>query len=193
MSVDRMDWLLNNTGRRELGNSLQGIFPEVGFTCSGSIQSWVFGGQWVGWNSFTELQIWKPTGDDGVYTKAGNTTIMVEESDSEFYEYPLSSPLDFQAGDVFGYYQPNNDLSQWRVLFEADGRNPQLGYYYGFTSPASQLNISVSPQIRSSSFQLLVNMVTGKHWVRSGDKATQMWLLRENILYQILQVVVVAS
>ena len=160
-----MDRLLGNIGDRELGINLQGIFPEVGFTCNGSIQSWVFGGQWVGEDSFfPELQIWRPTGDDGVYTKVGYTTIMTEERDSEFYEYPLSSPLAFQAGDVFGYYQPDPDQSQWRVLFERNGRNPTLGYYYSvFTSPASQLNISVSPEVRSSSFQLLVNMVTGKH------------------------------
>ena len=189
-----MDKLLGYIGSRHPGSNFQVIYPEVGFTCRGSIQSWVFGGQWVGQNSFTELQIWRPTGDNGVYTKVGNTTIMTEERDSELYEYPLSSPLDFQAGDVFGYYQPDPDRSQWRVLFEGDGRNPQVGYYYfGPTSPASQLNISVIPDFWSNRLQLLVNVVTGKHWVRSGDKATQMWLLRDNLLYQIFQVVGVAS
>ena len=147
----------------------------------------------MGEDKFPELQIWRPTGDDGVYTKVGYTTIMTEESDSELYEYPLSSPLDFQAGDVFGYYQPNPNQSQWSVLFEVDGRNPQVGYYFGFTSPANQLDIRVTPDIMSSRHQLLVNVVTGKHWVRSGDKATTMWLLRDNLLYQILQVVGMAS
>ena len=191
-----MERLLGNIGSRHPGGHYQGIFPEVGFTCSGSIQSWVFGGQWVGWpdRQFTELQIWRPTGDDGVYTKVGYTTIMIEESDSEFYEYPLSPPLDFQAGDVFGYYQPNPPQSQWRVLFEENGRNPQVGHYYsGPTSPASQLDIRVTPDIMSDRHQILVNVVTGKHWVRSGDKATTMWLLRDNLLYQILQVVGMAS
>ena len=166
-----MDRLLGNIGGRSPGDNFQGIYPEVGFTCSGSIQSWVFGGQWVGQNRFTELQIWRPTGDDGVYTKVGYTTIMTEESDSELYEYPLSSPLDFQAGDVFGYYQPNPPQSQWSVLFEVDGRNPQVGYYYsGPTSQASQLDINVVPDLLSNRLQILVNVVTGKHWVRSRDK-----------------------
>ena len=68
-----MDRLLGNIGNRVPGGHYQGqgVFPEVGFTCNGSIQSWVFGGQWVGRQDgqFTELQIWRPTGDDGVYTK----------------------------------------------------------------------------------------------------------------------------
>ena len=159
-----MDRLLGNIGGRFPSGHYQGIYPGVGFTCNGSVQSWMFGGQWVGHNSFPEFQIWRPTGDDGVYTKVGNTTMMIEERDSELYEYPLSSPLDFQAGDVFGYYQPDPDQSQWRVLFEGDGRNPQIGYYYfGLTSPANQLNIGVSQDFWSNRLQVLVNVVTGKH------------------------------
>ena len=192
--MDRMDGLLGNIGDRFRGGNFQGIFPEVGFTCNGSIQSWVFGGQWVGRQDgqFTEFQIWRPTGDDGVYTKVGYTTINIVYNSSELYEYLLSSPLDFQAGDVFGYYQPDPPQSQWRVLFERDGRNPQIGHYYsGLTSHASQLDIRVRPEFNR--LQILVNVVTGKHWVRSGDKAIPMWLFRDDILYQILQVVGVAS
>ena len=158
-----MDELLGNIGERTPGNNSQGIFPEVSFTCSGRIKSWVFGGQWVGQNSFfTELQIWRPTGDDGVYTKVGNTTVMVERmNSSDIYEYPLSPPLDFQPGDVVGYYQPEPFLSQLRILFEKNGREPQRGYYYYRTSPASELDIHSGAQ--STAFQILVDVFTGKN------------------------------
>ena len=67
-----MDAVLGNYGR--LAYSLsdrQVIFPGVNFTCSGSIQSWIFGALWNGYTaSFTELQICRSSGD-GSYTKVG--------------------------------------------------------------------------------------------------------------------------
>ena len=140
---------------------MQGIFPEVGFTCSGSISGWVFGAQWVGQSDFfTELQIWRPTGD-GQYTKVGNTTIMTERNSSQIYYYTLSAPLEFQAGDVLGYHQPNPRRTQLRVYFEEEGRGEQTGYYSFGTSAASDL-YNVDHGTRNDKFQLLVNAVTGE-------------------------------
>ena len=163
MSVDRMDDLLRNDGYVISGENYQGIFPEVGFTCSGSIEGWVFVAEWVGWNDreFTELQIWRPTGN-GVYTKVGNTTIITDRIYSGFYEYPLSSPLDFQAGDVFGYYQPHSTRSQLRLRFENGGRRKnQPGYYYIGSSSASDLYLPWGAM--STRHQtLLVNVITSE-------------------------------
>ena len=159
MSVDRMDELLGNIRDTIDGGNYQGIFPEVSFTCNGSIQRWVLGAKWEGHEEFTELQIWRPSGD-GVYTKVGYTTIIVNEP-AALYEYPVSPPLAFQAGDVLGYYQPEPSRSQLRVRFEREGREPQLGYhYYGPTSPASVLNI-LPGSVSDDQFQILVNVVTG--------------------------------
>ena len=164
MTIDRMDELLGNIGSRiREGGNYQGIFPDVSFTCSGSIKSWVFGAEFGGGNLFPELQIWRPTGDDGVYTKVGNITVMVDSINSSgISEYPLFSPLTFQTGDVLGYYQPNIYLSQLRLLLELNGREPQRGYYYYRTSPASELDI-LSGASRSTAFQILVDVVTGNN------------------------------
>ncbi|CAI8024215.1 hypothetical protein GBAR_LOCUS14080, partial [Geodia barretti] len=158
MSLDRMDRLLGNIGTQAVASNFQLIYPEVSFTCNGSIQSWVFGAQWEGGESFfTELQLWRPTGD-GVYTKVGYTTINTARSNSELYEYTLSPPLAFQAGDVLGYYQPQPSLSQLRLLLVQDGRESQVGYRYSRSSPASLLNITL--RFESIRFQLFVNVVT---------------------------------
>ncbi|CAI8024209.1 hypothetical protein GBAR_LOCUS14077 [Geodia barretti] len=159
MSVDRMDALLGNTGRTMDSGNFQGIFPEVSFTCNGSIQRWVLGAKWEGHDEeYIELQIWRPSGD-GVYTKVGYTTIIVN-GPAALYEYPVSPPLAFQAGDVLGYYQPQPSRSQLRVQLEQEGREPQLGYYYsGPTSPASVLNI-LPGSVSDDRFQILVNVVT---------------------------------
>ena len=163
MSVDRIDRLLENVGTILPGSNRQRIYPEVGFTCSGSIKSWVFGAEWGGGDFFPELQIWRPTGDDGVYTKVGYTTInTVMEESSRFYEFSLSSPLPFQAGDVLGYYQPNFERSQLRLLFEEDGRDTQIVYSnFMPSSPATELNIN-SLTSENRTLQLLLNVVTGR-------------------------------
>ena len=162
MSVDRMDDLLGNDGSLIPSENYQGIFAEVGFTCSGSIEGWVFGAEWMGWQDreFTELQIWRPTGN-GAYTKVGYTTINTDRINSEFYEYPLSSPLDFQAGDMFGYYQPHSTQSQLRLRFKDGGqRKNQTGYFYIGSSPASNLYLPWGTM--STRYQILVNVITSE-------------------------------
>ena len=53
MSVDRMDDLLGNEGGIYLASfGSQVILPQVNFTCSGSILSWVFGAEWHGNTDF---------------------------------------------------------------------------------------------------------------------------------------------
>ena len=123
----------------------QAILPQVNFMCSGSILSWVFGAEWNGHtDSFTELQIWRPGSENGSYTKVGSTTIMVESRKrTDLYEYRLSSPLAFQAGDVLGYYQPALNISQLILLQEGEGQvEHQRTYHYTTDNPDHELNIS---------------------------------------------------
>ena len=109
----------------------------------------------------SSLRIWRPTGDDGVYTKIGYTTINMDRESSRFYEYSVSSPLEFQAGDVLGYYQPNFSRSQLRLLFEFGGREPQLVYFNTMpSSPATELDISSLTETRTT--HVLLNVVTGR-------------------------------
>ena len=69
--------------------SEQGFFPEINFTCAGSILSWTFGASWEGnAPALTELQLWRSSGE-GSYTKVGNTTIMTEESATGLYSHDV--------------------------------------------------------------------------------------------------------
>ena len=142
----------------------QGIFPEVGFTCSGELLGWVFGAKWEGNSaSFAELQIWRPTSDDGVFTKVGSTTIMTTQNHTDLYNYSLSSPLSFQAGDVLGYYQPPSSESQLRLFYE---RNVQIklrnGIYFSEPqSPPKVLDIRIGKKY--TKYQMFINLLTGKH------------------------------
>jgi ephrin-B len=161
ISLDRMHAVLGNYNGKdveEFGGSAQAIIPGINFTCSGSIESWTFGARWEQDTDFIELQIWRPGSEDGSYTKVGSTTINVEEEgQTDLYQYPLSSPLHFQAGDILGYYQPARTNSRWLLRFEREGRGRQLRYYDIRTSAARQLNATGPGDNR---FQLFVNVVT---------------------------------
>ena len=164
MSIDRIDLLLGNGGNHDPEGHYEAVFPEAQFTCSGRLVSWVFGAEWEGnTQSFTELQIWRPVGDDGVYTKVGSTTIDTPQNRTHLYYYPLSSPLAFQAGDVLGYYQPSFTESQLRLLYEeGEAGELQLGYYFSKSrSPATDLDIRRG--YKSAKYNLFINVVTGEH------------------------------
>ena len=147
-----------------LDSHRQGIFPEVGFTCSGQLLGWVFGAKWEGNStSFTELQIWRPTSIDGVFTKVGSTTIMTTQNHTDLYNYSLSSPLAFQAGDVLGYYQPPSSESQLRLYYEENIRRKlRTGIY--FPEPQSPTTtLDIRNQSVDIQYQMFINVITGEY------------------------------
>ena len=162
MSVDRIDAVLDNYGDvvESFGSvSEQGVFPEINFTCNGSILSWTFGARWEGNTpELTELQIWRSSGV-GSYTKIGSTTIMTEENTTGLYQYPLSSPLPFQAGDILGYYQPARSRSQLGLVYEVVGSG-QPAYYVTDLDNAPSL-VTVSELTENDEYDVLVGVETG--------------------------------
>ena len=84
----------------------QRVFPDIAFTCNGSITKWIVGaGTGDGSSPPSELQIWRRSGSD--YTKVGSTQLTAQSptSDPNVYEYIPSPPLGFQEGDILGVYQ----------------------------------------------------------------------------------------
>ena len=157
-----MDILLHDIGdKRTFTRGIaQGIFPGMNFTCNGSIQSLIFWAQWQGnSSSFPELQIWRQNGSQS-YSKVRATLINVTgENTSQLYQYTLTSPLAFKAGDILGYYQPEISTSQLGLYFELNGRG-QPGYLY--TTNEVLHNLVASDSHRFDNVQLLLDVVTGK-------------------------------
>ena len=156
MSLDRMNAVLGNYGNLLTPSvtSVQAIIPGINFACNGSILSWTFGAQWRGNTpELTELQIWRSSGD-GSYDKVGSTTIMTEESTTGFYQYRLSSPLPFQAGDILGFFR-----SQLRLQFEDVGSGHLL-YFRDQNSAGSQFTVSGSSPF--DEYHVLISVETGE-------------------------------
>ena len=134
--------------------SVQAIIPGINFACNGSILSWTLAAEWWGAApELTELQIWRSSGD-GSYDKVGSTTIMTEESTTGLYQYPLSSPLPFQAGDILGFFR-----SQLRLQFENVGSDHLL-YFRDQNSAASQFTVSGSSPF--DRYHVLISVETGE-------------------------------
>ena len=159
ISLDRMHAVLGNYYGGDVVDSVgvaQAIIPGINFTCSGNIESWTFGAHWNESTDFIELQIWRPDSEDGSYTKVGNTTINVEgEGQTDLYQYPLSSPLHFQAGDILGYYR------QMRLKFENVGSGHPL-YSTHPNSSASQFSVDDPQTNYFDQYHVLISVTTGK-------------------------------
>ena len=189
--MDRIDAVLGNYEARVFYSfptfSTQVLVPQTTFTCNGSILSWTFGASWEGNTpELTELQIWRNNGD-GSYTKVGNTTIMTEESVTGFYQYPLSSPLPFQAGDILGLFQPATSTSQLGLYHE---EVTMINYRINsLPAPASQFNIAGSIE---DPYQPMIDVETG-NYISFSENWSLSSLIHCSIVLQTLQVVGVVS
>ena len=102
----------------------QCLFPDITFTCNGSITKWIVGAEanMGDLELFPELQIWRNTGRSD-YTIANFSMLSSGTPVSNnIVEYNLSMPLEFQEGDILGVYQPRHQYSALVVYYqERDG------------------------------------------------------------------------
>ena len=101
------------------------MIPGINFTCDGSITGWTIGARWRtdgNRDFFPYLLIWRSAGGDN-YTLEGSTQLFVpnngraNDEDYFFNGFP-DPPLEFQAGDVLGVFQPTAGRSRVRLNYE---------------------------------------------------------------------------
>ena len=96
---------INNVRRRD---QQQRLFPDITFTCNGSITKWIVGAETDNGDALPELQIWRNTGGSH-YAKASFSILSSSTPDSNnIIEYNLNTPLELQEGDILGVYQPRD-------------------------------------------------------------------------------------
>ena len=91
----------------------QYIYPEMRFTCNGTITKWIYGGkQQPSETMLPELQIWRQLGTDN-YNKTGSSLVTANTSiGTNLYEFIPQTPLEFQENDIFGVHIPSRSESQ---------------------------------------------------------------------------------
>ena len=101
----------------------QVVIPAINFSCNGTITRWIIGAKWRDDDTpegHIELQIWRGSSLDQ-YEKVNGTPVTVgSENESEVYE--IETSMDFQEGDILGYFQPKKDKSRLNLYLENSGR-----------------------------------------------------------------------
>ena len=97
---------------KEISDRRQYIYPEMRFTCNGTITKWIYGGvQQHSGTMLPELQIWRQLGTDN-YNKIGSSLLTADTSiGTNLYEFIPQTPLEFQEGDIFGVHTPRSSNS----------------------------------------------------------------------------------
>ena len=158
--MERMRALFNNY--RSYNYSTQAIIPSMNFTCNGSIKTWIFAGDFdssdtINYDSFTELQIWRSVDGGRSYRKVGSTKIMSERNLSKIYYHDLDTPLNFQAGDIVGYYQ---SIDKQRMLFERVGSGHLVHFRNKQESAADTFTVTDSNN--NTKIHALLSVVAGE-------------------------------
>ena len=105
----------------------QRIIPSLNFSCDGAINKWIVRAEWVGDGTvFPDLQIWRSSSGNGVYTKVGNTTLSAtSQNSSSVYELAVKPSLPFQRGDVLGIFEARGSRSRLRIYYRTGSGNPR--------------------------------------------------------------------
>ena len=106
----------------------QRVFPDINFTCNGSLTKWIVVGT-IGDMVGGEVQIWRRNaGSENNYTKVGFSVLLATDPENDnVFEHIPNSPLNFQEGDILGVYQRG-------------GPNRTAIYYHTTTGPANYRN-----------------------------------------------------
>ena len=116
-----------------LTNELR-LFPNQNFTCNGSITSFLLGIDIrTGETLYPQVQIWRRTSSTSIreFMKVHFEEIRLDPgafSPSGVFEYPLSTPMNFQSGDILGVWQPRQQDSIVRIFYSDNDNNAPITY-----------------------------------------------------------------
>ena len=107
----------------------QRIIPGLKFTCNGTLTKWIIGARRTVTEatSYPQLQIWRQRqepSDTYDRTNFSDITALNTTDDLNVYEYIPNPPLEFQANDILGLYQPRIRNTQVVVYYQ-EGGGPQ--------------------------------------------------------------------
>ena len=120
----------------------QRIFPSMNFSCSGTISKWTFVARsqtGEDRKQYPLLQLWRPHGT-GQYERVYESSITATLSgQSQFTvgEYIPDSPVPFEAGYIFGVYQPRGGDSKLSVRYA----DVPSGYLKHYKDPYTSLGV----------------------------------------------------
>ena len=112
------------------------------FSCSGLLTKWIIGGEPGKPRSpLPELQLWRIS-EGTKYLKTSASLISAIPNltvHKNVYEYVLNPPLEFQKGDVFGIYKPEEKDSVLNVFLQENSGPIAYGRESGADLPFTEI------------------------------------------------------
>ena len=151
-----------------IDNGRQVIVPKARFNCNGRITNVAVSirDRLLGANNFPLFQVWHPTSfNSSTYNKTGEVQLLdgglkvVDEGSYYHVNMPLNSnsQIEFQSGDVIGYYQPSSPRQKiWNV--QTSG---YTSYSNIVTSPSTLIDIN-NVDNNHDNYQPLIAVMFGK-------------------------------
>ena len=161
MSVERMNRVVENYIAASPWNE-QIIAPGATFNCSGHIRTLMFGAFWRGQSrtQHPEFQIWRMKSTN-VYELVSTAIYTIDQSSGVFYQYSPeeNSTLHFEDGDIFGFYQPDDENSRLRLMLAIRTPQPVQTVFNRNDNPNSVFNVNSADRLRRN---VMVSIVTGE-------------------------------
>ena len=142
--------LISDSRRRD---RRQLLYPELKFSCNGSVTKWIYGAvDRSDTGDLPEIQIWRQT-DTDTYTKQTFSHVSANETEPEtnIHEYYPETPLEFQKGDILGYFQPREGDSRI-VLYAQRESGPTNLRDMVDTAP---ITVTISEEERENDYPLI--------------------------------------
>ena len=139
-------------------NPIQVIIKSYQFHCCGKVGGWAAyvepgGGRHDGVYTI-RFQIWRPTGGNSFFKVGENRFFQVDlDPDSEINKTPmLAEQLQFQPGDVLGYYLEQTGGDNGGIQFDESFTQEELWYATGNSNlqNENQLNIGIGRDLSLS-------------------------------------------
>ena len=142
----------------------QRIIPGIHFTCTGMLTKWIIGAQrtLTQTNNHLQLQIWRrrsPTSNMFDRTNFSDITNLNATDDLNVYEYVPNPPLQFQANDLLGLFQPRSADTQ---VYYQQGGGPQNSVRFERDSAFMDFNTGDMGVTTTAELPLVAVEVNGK-------------------------------
>ena len=155
---------VNQNGQKFIDTGRQVIIPNARFNCNGRLTNVIVSLFKGTGTNFPLFQVWHPASfNSSTYQKMGEVQLPNTTTDSGKNHYSAnlsldsSSQIEFQSGDVIGYYQPSK--AQYRIWnVQTSG---YTSYSISVTSPLTSIDISKVDNI-DTDHQPLVAVMFGK-------------------------------
>ena len=176
---------IEQDGDSQLGRTPKGrlaIFPRLNFTCNGRITSITARVSSSSRNGYPSFQVWGPSSvGSTVYNKIGEVQLQSDDQVTGSGDYQTANiiltgnnTIEFQSGDVVGYYHPSNTRYSVRDI-STDG---YVLYRFDGSPVPNSVNLNNNDVIRGTSRQPLIQFSIG----------TEMFSLSVVCLYYVIDI-----